>query len=61
MEPSSQPPVGPHARPHKEYEDPHYHDADDFESPDAEVTRKPPSAKRRPADRLPPVRRRFED
>jgi hypothetical protein len=45
-------------RRHKEYQDPHYHDADEVESPDDST----PAKKSKPARRIPPpVRRRYED
>jgi hypothetical protein len=60
MDSSTDQPVDPHRR-LKEYEDPHFHDADDLESPEAESNAKPAAGKRKPGQRLPPVRRHYED
>ncbi len=62
MDYSTDSPNDPHPRRHKEFEDPHYHDADDVEAPDDAASEKKPNPRRKPARRIPPpVRRRFED
>jgi hypothetical protein len=45
-----------------EFQDPHFHDADDVEPPpEDENNPNPQAAKRKPARRMPPPRRRYEE
>jgi hypothetical protein len=63
MSGSPHPPPNSRPRPHKEYEDPHYHDEEqDIQQDDARHTTNELPAKRHPSRKRPPLpRRRYED
>jgi hypothetical protein len=57
-------PNPPQPRRHKEFEDPHYHDADEVDAPDDPATGKkmmPLKGSKLPRRILPPMRRRYEE